>query len=114
MTRIVSNATALLPRADSLSLAMFTDCLPPAVLNAHAAAWVPTIELTAHVRGRPAPGWLRLRFATAHLVDGYLEEDGEVWDTRDRLVAQSRQLARLRSRAADGGPVTPASTTPSI
>jgi len=55
--------------------------------------WTPTIELTAHVRARPEPGWLRCRFATHFVTGGFLEEDGEIWDGADRLVAQSRQLA---------------------
>jgi hypothetical protein len=46
-----------------------------------------------HVRGVPAPGPLRCVFRTRFVHGGLLEEDGEVWDARDRLVAQSRQLA---------------------
>ena len=56
-------------------------------------AWTPTVELTAHIRTNPAPGWLRCRFATRFVTAGFLEEDGEVWDRTGRLVGQSRQLA---------------------
>ncbi len=48
-----------------------------------------------HVRAAPAPGWLRVRHATRNVAGGMLEEDAEVWDSAGRLVAQSRQLARL-------------------
>ena len=56
-------------------------------------AWTPTVELTAHIRANPAPGWLRCRFSTRFVTAGFLEEDGEVWDSTGRLVGQSRQLA---------------------
>ena len=58
--------------------------------------WVPTVELTVHVRCRPAPGPLRVSITTRNLAGGFLEEDAEVWDSAGRLVAQSRQLARVR------------------
>lgn len=80
---------------DPLSLTMVVDAMPPPVFDLGAAGWVPTIELTAHVRALPAPGWLRLVATTRFLQNGYLEEDAEVWDSSDTLVAQSRQLARL-------------------
>lgn len=80
---------------DVMSLPFFADAFPPAVFELAPAAWVPTIELTVHVRARPAPGWLQGRFQTRHLIGGYLEEDGELWDSTGRLVAQSRQLAML-------------------
>jgi hypothetical protein len=80
--------------ADTLALLCAVDAFPPTVFNAHLpVAWTPTIELTTHVRARPQPGWLRCRFATHFVTAGFLEEDGEIWDRDDRLVAQSRQLA---------------------
>jgi hypothetical protein len=51
------------------------------------------VELTVQVRARPAPGFLRAWFTTSAVTDGYLEEDGEVWDAEGRLVALSRELA---------------------
>lgn len=82
---------------DALSLLFFADAFPPPVLNLEVAAarWVPTLELTVHVRRRPAPGWVRAVFRTRALIDGYLEEDGELYDEAGALVAMSRQLARL-------------------
>lgn len=82
---------------DALSLLFFADAFPPPVLNLKAASapWVPTLELTVHVRARPSPGWVLGSFRTRALVGGYLEEDGEVFDETGRLVAMSRQLARL-------------------
>jgi acyl-coenzyme A thioesterase PaaI-like protein len=79
---------------DGIALLCGVDAFPPTAFNAHLPiAWTPTIELTAHVRARPGPGWLRCRFATRFVTAGFLEEDGEVWDGTGRLVAQSRQLA---------------------
>lgn len=82
---------------DALSLVFFADAFPPPVLDFAAVStpWVPTLELTVHVRARPAPGPLRAWFRTRALVRGYLEEDGELWDASGALVAMSRQLARI-------------------
>lgn len=78
---------------DPLSLLLVVDALPPAAFDLGLGGWVPTLELTTHVRARPAPGWLRVRVRTRLVAGGYLEEDAEVWDSRDTLVAMSRQLA---------------------
>jgi acyl-coenzyme A thioesterase PaaI-like protein len=79
---------------DTTALLCAVDAFPPTVFNAHLpVAWTPTVELTAHLRARPEPGWLRCRFATHFVSGGFLEADGEIWDGADRLVAQSRQLA---------------------
>lgn len=82
--------------ADPLSLLLAVDALPPTAFELGLSGWVPTVELTVHVRSRPAPGPLRVSITTRNLAGGFLEEDAEVWDSADRLVAQSRQLARVR------------------
>jgi hypothetical protein len=82
--------------ADPLSLLLTVDALPPTAFEIGLTGWVPTVELTVHVRSRPAPGPLRVSITTRNLAGGFLEEDAEVWDSADRLVAQSRQLARAR------------------
>jgi acyl-CoA thioesterase len=81
---------------DVLALMVAVDSFPPTVFFADLpVAWVPTVEMTTHVRARPSPGWLRCAFSTRFITGGFLEEDGEVWDSTGRLVAQSRQLALL-------------------
>jgi acyl-CoA thioesterase len=83
---------------DPTSLVFFADAFAPPVLNLASVRtpWVPTLELTVHVRAIPAPGFLAGRFTTRALIDGYLEEDGELWDSTGKLVAMSRQLARVQ------------------
>ncbi|MFD9602321.1 thioesterase family protein [Streptomyces sp. NPDC056708] len=80
--------------ADPLSLLLTVDALPPTSFELGLKGWTPTIELTTHIRCRPAPGPLRVSITTRNLAGGFLEEDADVWDSADRLVAQSRQLAR--------------------
>ncbi len=80
---------------DQLAALVACDITPPAVWNALGAkGWVPTLELTAHVRARPAPGPLTVVATTDHVTDGFLDEDALVHDSTGALVVQSRQLAR--------------------
>lgn len=79
---------------DSLALLLAADAFPPAVFNlALPTSWVPTVEMTVHVRAIPAPGPVACFFRTRFVQNGLLEEDGEMWDSAGTLVAQSRQLA---------------------
>ncbi|HTU75942.1 MAG TPA: thioesterase family protein [Trebonia sp.] len=80
--------------ADTKTLPFIVDAAPPAVLELGMSST--TIELTVHVRARPAPGWLACRTSTRFVSGGYHEEDFEVWDSTGVLVAQSRQLALVR------------------
>jgi hypothetical protein len=98
-------------------LALAVDALPPVVFGLGATGWAPTVELTWHMRGVPAPGPLQVAARCRHVSGGWFDEEAEVWDTAGRLVAQSRQLARVgRGRlralasqsaaaAVSGGPV---------
>jgi Thioesterase-like superfamily len=68
------------------------DAVAPAALELGVRRMT-TVELTVHLRARPAPGWLAFRTLTRYLAGGYFEEDAELWDSGGHLVAQSRQLA---------------------
>ncbi len=81
---------------DPLALLLFADAFPPAIFGLLGmVGWVPTIELTVHVRRRPAPGWIQAQFHTQDLSDGRMIEEGMLWDSAGNLVAQCRQLAML-------------------
>ena len=82
---------------DALACLLMADAFPPAVFGLLGlVGWVPTLELTVHLRCPPAPGWLRGQFWSQDLSDGRVIEDGALWDAEGRLVAQSRQLALVR------------------
>ena len=81
---------------DTLSLLLACDAFPPSVFNIDLPpGWVPTVTLNVQIRERPAPGPVQCRFTTRHVANAMFEEDGEVWDSRGRLVALSRQLALI-------------------
>ncbi len=83
---------------DTAALVLFADAFPPSVFGLLGpVGWVPTLELTVHVRRPPVSGWIAARFRTQDLTDGLLIEDGELWDEAGNLVARSRQLALLRT-----------------
>ena len=94
---------------DEIGLLLVADALAPAIFNSGLPfAWVPTVELTVHIRATPAPGPLRCVFRTRFVAGGMLEEDGEIWDATGTLVAQSRQLALTpRSCLAAAGAAGP-------
>ncbi len=80
---------------DHVLVAALTDGWLPAVFaRADVPVGVPTIDLTIHFREQPPlePGWCLVRFRSNIAAEGYIEEDGEVWSSDGRLLAQSRQL----------------------
>lgn len=84
---------------DPLALLLFADAFPPSVFSLLGqVGWVPTIELTVHIRRRPAPGWIRAQFQTLDIRDDRMIENGALWDSEGHLVAQCRQLSLLLRR----------------
>ena len=84
---------------DTLSLPVFADAFPPspfAMLGV--VGWVPTLELTVHVRRKPAPGWIKAQLITRDLDQGRMIESGLLWDSTGQLVAQSRQLGLVMAQ----------------
>lgn len=80
----------------TLALPLFADAFPPSLYPRFGrVGWVPTIELTVHVRRRPAPGWVQARLECDDLADGRMVETGALWDSTGALVARSRQLGLL-------------------
>jgi acyl-CoA thioesterase len=87
---------------DAYLLALAVDGLPPTVFGLGATGWAPTVELTWYMRAVPVPGPLRVAARSRSVAGGWFDEESEVWDAAGRLVAQSRQLARVGR-----GPVRP-------
>ena len=83
-----------------LMLLALADGFPPTILGHTEIGWLPTVELTVHVFGRPPVDepWLRAELHTRSIVGGLLDEDGELWSADGRLVARFRQLAMLIPR----------------
>ena len=81
---------------NSIAAVTFTDAFPPALFGLLGViGWVPTIELTVHVRRRPTTSWLQGRFVTDDLTGARMIESGALWDENGALIAQSRQLGLL-------------------
>jgi acyl-CoA thioesterase len=84
---------------DTRWLPLFADAFPPALRTRMGPVrWVPTIELTVHVRRRPAAGWVLARFDCDDVEGGRMIESGTLWDSSGAVVARSRQLGLVLAR----------------
>ncbi|MCV6613735.1 MAG: thioesterase family protein [Cellvibrionaceae bacterium] len=78
------------------SIMLACDTCPPSIfVSKGALGWVPTIEMSVHIKAIPTTEWLKVRFHSKYLGSTLLQEDGELWDENDNLVAVSRQLAQF-------------------
>ena len=84
---------------DLFTLILFLDATTPPIFNKlGSVGWVPTITLTSHIRGFPSLGPLKVGAKTEFVTKGFMEEDREIWDSDGKLVAQSKQMAKLRMK----------------
>lgn len=81
---------------DPIALLTVVDALPPAAFDLGVRGWIPTIALSCHIRGLPAPGPVIVANRTRYVAGGRLDEECHVWDSTGRLVATSSQLAGAR------------------
>jgi acyl-CoA thioesterase len=90
-------------RADALQVAAMCDAFPPTCFSMapepDSLGPIPTAELTIHFRrtlplatARPED-FLLARFESRTAVEGFVEEDGELWSADGVLLAECRQLA---------------------
>jgi len=87
---------------DVHALSLFADAFPPALFaKVGYIGWVPTIELTVHVRRRPVEGWIRGHFHTTDATGNRTIEDGWLWDESGSLVAVARQVGLVLSVQPD-------------
>lgn len=71
------------------------DISMPVTVNLGRYGWSPTVQLTALLRARPAPGWLRIEVSCRTVHGQWFDEDATVIDSAGRLVCQARQLALI-------------------
>ena len=102
-----------------MALPFFADSFPPTVFSRLGPiGWVPTLELTVHVRRRPAAGWLACQVWTDDLHNGKLIESCRIWDSTRRsggagTPARTLDLSPHRHRGRYW-PMDPAVRFPSV
>jgi acyl-coenzyme A thioesterase PaaI-like protein len=84
------------PAFDPLSLLVALDAFPPATFDVEVSGWVPTIQLSAYLRAKPADGPVVVRHRAQVVTQGRVDESTTVWDRNGSVVAQATQLAGVR------------------
>ena len=69
------------------------DVNPPMPFLNGRTGWAPSVQMTALVRGRPIPGWLRIQVDSRAVGGSWFDSDATVLDSSGQLVCQARQLA---------------------
>jgi hypothetical protein len=80
---------------DPLVCLLVVDAFPPVTFTLGRYGWAPTVQLTTYLRALPAPGWLKAELRGKVLSGGWFDEDCTLRDSKGRLVAQARQIARV-------------------
>jgi hypothetical protein len=81
---------------DQFVLSFYVDVAPPVVSNKYGPlGWIPTYSLTTHIRKLPTTEILFADFKATDINKGYFEQDCNIWDLNENLVASSRQLTRI-------------------
>ena len=57
--------------------------------------WVPTLSLTTNIRQLPTTSELFMDVIAKDFNKGFFEQDCQIWDLNQNLVATSRQQTRI-------------------
>ncbi|MQA08313.1 MAG: thioesterase family protein [Pseudonocardiaceae bacterium] len=82
---------------DPLFALIAGDISVPVTFNLGRIGWSPTLQMTALLRARPVPGWLRVEVSARSVHGPWFDEDATVVDSAGQLVCQARQLALTSS-----------------
>ena len=63
-----------MPREDLVGVKRMQDLFTMGGRIFHQTHWVPTLQMSAYVRARPAPGWLAIRMTAGLVADGMVDE----------------------------------------
>lgn len=80
-------------QVDPMFALLVGDIAPPVTFNLGRFGWSPTVQMTALLRSRPAPGWLRVQVDCKAVHGPWFDADATIVDATGRLVCQARQLA---------------------
>jgi len=81
---------------DQFALSFYVDVAPPVVSNKYGPlGWIPTYSLSTHIRQMPTTEIVFADFVAKDINKGYFEQDCNIWDLNENLVASSRQLTRI-------------------
>ena len=80
-------------QVDPMFALLAGDISMPVTFNLGRFGWTPTVQITALLRSRPAPGWLRIHVDCRAVHGPWFDSDATVVDSTGRLICQSRQLA---------------------
>ncbi len=84
---------------DPLMVATYADAFVPAAFTRVTRPFpIPTLDLTVHFRspngrGEGSDDFHLAHFTSTFAAQGFVEENGQIWDRHGKLVAQTRQLA---------------------
>ncbi len=81
---------------DQYMLSYFSDILPPVTINKYGPiGWIPTLSLTTNIRQLPTTDKLFIDGTATDIINGYFEQNVNIWDLNENLILTSRQIAKI-------------------
>ena len=59
------------------------------------SGWIPTLSLTTNIRQLPTTDKLFIDGTATDIINGYFEQNVNIWDLNENLILTSRQIAKI-------------------